>query len=251
MVSIELDRVTFSYPGGVHGNLFVNLSLKVSAGEWLALVGPPAAGKTTLIKLLQGLLQPQAGRILINGSPLPAGQLNYCSTCVFSNPENQIVSPVVAEDVGFNLENAGFHPEIIRTRVQEALAWVGLQERARDFSHHLSGGEQQRLILAGALASGAGCLLLDDVLSMVDGMGRARIMRLLADLHRRRSITIVQATYSLAEALWAERLVAIENGKPVFSGPPQDFLQEQELVEHLGFEVPPGGAPGWPAPQTA
>ena len=172
MVRIELDKVTFAYRGSDR-SLFTDLSLTIAASEWVALVGPSGAGKTTLLKLIKGLLHAQTGAIKINGASLQQGELNHLSACVFANPENQIVSPVVSEDVAFGLENEGLTPELVSIRVEEALHWVGLRERARDFSHLLSGGQQQLLILAGALALRKGCLLLDDPLSMVDARARS------------------------------------------------------------------------------
>ena len=238
MGSIELDKITFSYGAGEKERLFADFSLTISAGEWVAVVGPSGAGKTTLLKLIKGLLWPQTGKIRANSTVLPAGALNHSAACVFANPENQIVSPVVAEDVAFALENMGLAPEIISTRVEEALTWVGLWQRARDFSHHLSGGEQQRLILAGALAQRKSCLLLDDPLSMVGGRSRGEMLRLLQTIHRKASCTMLHTTHLLDEAIVAQRLIALERGRVVFDGSPYYFLQEEELIERLGLEVP-------------
>jgi energy-coupling factor transport system ATP-binding protein len=238
MGSIELDKITFFYGAAGEDPLFVDFNLTISAGEWVAVVGPSGAGKTTLLKLIKGLLRPQTGKIRANSTVLPAGALNHFAACVFANPENQIVSPVVAEDVAFALENMGLAPEIISTRVEEALRWVGLGQRARDFSHHLSGGEQQRLILAGALAQGKSCLLLDDPLSMVGGRSRGEILSLLQTIHRKASCTMMHTTHLLEEAVMAQRLIALERGKVVFDGSPYRFLQEEELIERLGLEVP-------------
>ena len=238
MVSIEFDRVTFSYPERESEPLFSNFSLKITSGEWVAVVGPTGSGKTTLLKLIKGLLQPQSGEIRINGAPLPAGELNNFAATVFANPENQIVSPVVAEDVAFGLENAGLDPESIRVRVEETLRFVGLWGRARDFSHHLSGGEQQRLILAGALALRKGCLLLDDPLTMLGGRTRIQILELLEDIHRRELSTLLHTTHLLEEAVISERLVALENGRLLFDGSPTSFLREKGLLERLGLEIP-------------
>jgi len=238
MVSIEFNKVTFSYQDGTEEPVFSDFNLSITAGEWVAIVGPSGSGKTTLLKLMKGLLQPQAGEIRINATVLAAGELNHLAACVFANPENQIVSPVVAEDVAFGLENMGLAPKTIQMRVEEALRWVDLWERAAHFSHHLSGGEQQRLILAGALAQRKRCLLLDDPLCMVAGRSRAEILNLLKDIQARESCTMVHTTHLLEEALSAERLVALENGTLVFDDSPGRFLQEKGLVEQLGLEVP-------------
>ena len=238
MGSIELDKITFFYGAAGEDPLFVDFSLTISAGEWVAVVGPSGAGKTTLLKLIKGLLRPRTGEIRANSTVLPAGVLNHFAACVFANPENQIVSPVVAEDVAFALENMGLAPEIISNRVEEALRWVGLWQRARDFSHHLSGGEQQRLILAGALAQRKSCLLLDDPLSMVGGRSRGEMLGLLQTIHRKTSCTMLHTAHLLEEAVEAQRLIALERGSVVFDGSPHYFLQEEELIERLGLEVP-------------
>jgi len=238
MGSIELDKITFSYGAAEEEPLFADFSLTISAGEWVAVMGPSGAGKTTLLKLIKGLLRPQRGKIRANSNVLPAGALNQFAACVFANPENQIVSPVVAEDVAFALENMGLAPEIISARVEEALRWVGLWQRARDFSHHLSGGEQQQLLLAGALAQRKSCLLLDDPLSMVGGRSRAEMLSLLKSIHREVSCTMLHTTHLLEDAFVAQRLIALERGSLVFDGSPYDFLQKEELVEQLGLEVP-------------
>jgi energy-coupling factor transport system ATP-binding protein len=238
MGSIELDNITFSYGPAEEEPLFVDFTLTVSAGEWVAVTGPSGGGKTTLLKLIKGLLRPQKGKIRANSNVLPPGTLNQFAACVFANPENQIVSPMVAEDVAFALENMGLAPEIISARVEEALRWVGLWQRARDFSHHLSGGEQQRLILAGVLAQRKSCLLLDDPLSMVGGRSRGEMLSLLKSIHRQVSCTMLHTTHLLEDALAAQRLIVLERGRLVYDGSPYDFLQKEELVEQLGLEVP-------------
>lgn len=238
MVSIEFNNITFSYKDSTEEAVFADFNLRIAAGEWVAVVGPSGAGKTTIVKLIKGLVHPQSGEMRVNGSVLTPGVLNPLAASVFSNPENQIVSPLVAEDVAFGLENMGLAPETIRTRVEESLSWVGLSARARDFSHHLSGGEQQRLILAGALAQKKGCLLLDDPLCMVGGKNRVAMLKLLKSIHQRESCTMVHTTHLLEEALVTQRLVAIEGGRLLFDGSPNHFLLERELIERLGLEVP-------------
>ena len=237
MVEIELDNITFRYGHRRGDLLFTELSLRITSGEWVGLVGPSGAGKTTLLKVMKGLLRPEAGEVRINGAPLQ--ELNPFAAFVFANPENQIVSPVVAEDVGFDLEQAGLDLETIRRRAEQALRRVGLWERARDLSHHLSGGEQQRLILAGALALRARCLLLDDPLSMVDGHARDDLLALLGAIRKEEGCTLVQTTHQLDEVVNVSRVVALERGRVVFDGPPMAFFREDSLIDRLGLEVPP------------
>lgn len=237
MVEIELDSITFRYSGRHGDPLFAEFSLTIAAGEWVGLVGPSGAGKTTLLKVMKGLLRPEAGEVRVNGAPLH--ELNPFAAFVFANPENQIVSPVVAEDVAFALEQAGLDLDTIRRRAQQALRRVGLWERARDLSHTLSGGEQQRLILAGALALRARCLLLDDPLSMVDGHARGALLALLGDIREEEGCTMVQSTHLLEEVVNVSRVVALDRGKVVFDGPPAAFFREASLIHGLGLEVPP------------
>jgi energy-coupling factor transporter ATP-binding protein EcfA2 len=237
MVEIELDNITFRYGYRRGDLLFTELSLRITSGEWVGLVGPSGAGKTTLLKVMKGLLRPEAGEVRINGAPLQ--ELNPFAAFVFANPENQIVSPVVAEDVGFDLEQAGLDLDTIRWRAEQALRRVGLWERARDLSHHLSGGEQQRLILAGALALRARCLLLDDPLSMVDGHARDDLLALFGEIRKEEGCTLVQTTHLLDEVVNVSRVVALERGKVVFDGPPMAFFREASLIDGLGLEVPP------------
>ncbi|MGE5310221.1 MAG: energy-coupling factor ABC transporter ATP-binding protein [Nitrospirota bacterium] len=236
-MEIELDNITFRYGHRRGDLLFTELSLRITSGEWVGLVGPSGAGKTTLLKVMKGLLRPEAGEVRINGAPLQ--QLNPFAAFVFANPENQIVSPVVAEDVGFGLEQAGLDIETIRRRAEQALRRVGLWERARDLSHHLSGGEQQRLILAGALALRARCLLLDDPLSMVDGHARDDLLALFGEIRKEEGCTLVQTTHQLDEVVNVSRVVALERGRVVFDGPPMTFFREDSLIDSLGLEVPP------------
>jgi energy-coupling factor transport system ATP-binding protein len=237
MVKIEIDSIIFRYSDRRGDPLFAGLSLTIGAGEWVGLVGPSGAGKTTLLKVMKGLLCPEAGEVRVNGAPLQG--LNPLAAFVFANPENQIVSPVVAEDVGFALEQAGLDLDTIRRRAEQALRRVGLWERARDLSHHLSGGEQQRLILAGALALRARCLLLDDPLSMVDGHARGDLLALLGAIQKEEGCTLVQTTHLLDEVVNVSRVVALERGRVVFDGPPATFFRETSLIDGLGLEVPP------------
>ncbi|HVO85015.1 MAG TPA: ABC transporter ATP-binding protein [Syntrophobacteria bacterium] len=237
MVKIELDSITFRYGDRRRAPLFAELSLTIAAGEWVGLVGPSGAGKTTLLKVMKGLLRPEAGEVRVNGAPLH--ELNSLAAFVFANPENQIVSPVVGEDVGFALEQAGLDLDTIRRRAEQALRRVGLWERARDLSHNLSGGEQQRLILAGALALRARCLLLDDPLSMVDGHARRDLLALLAEIREEEGCSLVQTTHLLDEVVNVSRVVALERGRVVFDGPPATFFREASLIDALGLEVPP------------
>jgi len=237
MAKFELDRITFRYGDRRGDPLFARLSLTIGAGEWVGLVGPSGAGKTTLLKVMKGLLRPEAGEVRVNGALLK--ELNPSAAFVFANPENQIVSPVVAEDVAFALEQAGLDLDTIRRRAEQALRRVGLWERAGDLSHHLSGGEQQRLILAGALALRPECLLLDDPLSMVDGHARGDLLALLGDIRREEGCTLVQSTHLLDDVVHVSRVVALERGRVVFDGPPATFFREAALIDRLGLEVPP------------
>lgn len=208
---ISLRGVGYSYSDTGRPAL-ENISFEVRQGDWIALVGSNGSGKSTLAKHLNALLIPMQGACFICGMDTrdeeQLWKIRNVVSMVFQNPENQIVSTVVEDDVAFGPENLGLPAEEIETRVHKALEIVGLQAKARKAVYTLSGGQKQRLAIAGALAMGAECIVLDEPTAMLDPQGRAEVVELLKHLHNR-GITIIHVTHRLEEILCADRAIVL------------------------------------------
>ena len=238
---IELRDVTFSYPpvGDQPKPVFVQLSLFIPRGRYVALMGPNGSGKSTLGKLIKGLLSPSTGQIFIDGRALKPGEISPRVGYVFSNPENQIVSTVVEEDVAFGLENMGIDPSLIALRVGESLHLVEMEQYRYHSPHLLSGGQQQKVVLAGILAMGSEVLVLDEPTSMLDLKDREEILNLLQRIQRQDRKTVLHITHSVEEALSAEDLLVLNKGRVIFYGSAEDFFSKDRLPEAIWGEMPP------------
>jgi energy-coupling factor transport system ATP-binding protein len=224
---IALREVGFSYDKG--RPVLKGLSLFVSRGERVAVLGRNGSGKSTLVKILGALLTPSQGTCFARGRV----------SLVFQNPENQIVGAVVEDDVAFAPENQGVEPIEIERRVVWALEKVGLLHKKKALSSALSGGEKQRLALAGALAAiGPGvsaCLVLDEPTAMLDPQGRAEVESVLRELHAA-GTTIVQVTHQIENVTLADRVLVLSQGEWIWQGDREAFW---DAAESLGFSLPP------------
>ena len=238
---IELRDVTFSYPplGGQPKPVFARLHLFIPRGRYVALMGPNGSGKSTLGKLIKGLLSPSTGQVLVDGRTLKLGEIHPRVGYVFSNPENQIVSTVVEEDVAFGLENMGMDPSRIALRVGESLHWVGMEPYRHHSPYLLSGGQQQKVVLAGILAMESEVLVLDEPTSMLDLKDRDEILKLLRKIHRQGEKTVLHITHSVEEALSAQDLLVLNRGRVSFHGSAEDFFSGDLLPEAEWGELPP------------
>jgi len=238
---IELRDVTFSYPnpGGQPKPVFAGLSLFIPPGRYVALMGPNGSGKSTLGKLIKGLLSPSAGQVLVGGQALKPGEISSRVGYLFSNPENQIVSTVVEEDVAFGLENMGMDPSLIALRVGESLHLVEMEPYRRHSPHLLSGGQQQKVVLAGILAMESEVLVLDKPTSMLDLKDREEILNLLLKIQGQGRKTVLHITHSVEEALSAQDLLVLNRGRVFFHGSVEDFFFGERLPEWEWGEMPP------------
>jgi len=238
---IELRDVTFSYPPRPESSrpALEAIQLKIPRGSYTAVMGPNGSGKSTLAKLIKGLLSPSSGEVLIDGEPLKDGEISLRVGYVFSNPENQIISSVVEEDVAFGLENLGLEPAEIARKVKQALAWVGMEEYRYHAPHLLSGGQLQKVVLAGVLAMGSAFLVLDEPTSMLDLKDRREILALLRKLHDQGDKTIVHITHFLEEALHAKDLILLNRGRIEFRDSVARFLAREGWREDYGLALPP------------
>lgn len=240
--------MTFVYPGGAAGEgeapraALKNITLSIREGEWVALLGSNGSGKSTLAKHLNALLTPSQGECLVYG--LSTGddsnikKIRSSVAMVFQNPENQIVGTVVEEDAAFGPENLGLNPEDIRQRVEKALSVVGLSEKKKKPAYTLSGGEKQRLAVAGALAMDTPCLVLDEATAMLDPEGRADLLRVLRNLHGAGK-TLVTITHRLEEIMTCDRVLILHEGEIPWQGTPFDFFSASLPFVKWGLDMPP------------
>lgn len=232
---IEVRNLSFRYPDGRQA--LTDVSLTVYEGERVALVGPNGAGKSTLILHLNGILGSEDGRVRVAGMPVAGEHVRKVRALVglvFQDPEDQLFSPTVFEDVAFGPLYMGLPEDEVRRRVSRALAAVGMQGYEDRASHHLSAGEKKRIALATVLAMEPSVLVLDEPTAGLDPRGRRMLMRLLAQMPQ----TMIVSTHDLrmVRELFP-RMVILDRGRVVADGPSADLLRDQALLEAHGLEV--------------
>jgi len=219
-----------------------HLDLSIAAGERVAIIGPNGSGKSTLAKHFNALLTPAEGRVTVDGLDTREArnlwEIRRRVGMVFQNPDNQIVATVVEEDVAFGPENLGTPQAEIRSRVDAALARVGMSEHARREPHLLSGGQKQRVAVAGVLAMRPRCIVLDEATSMLDPSGRNELNVLVSELNRQLGLTVVQITHHMDEALEADRIVVLDRGRVAIDGPPGEVFGLDRDLDALGLGLP-------------
>ncbi len=242
---IKASNVTFSYPEeeNVPAPLVLDdISLNIKKGEFVAILGHNGSGKSTLAKHFNAILTPVSGNVTVEGMDT-ADENNLFDIrskvgMVFQNPDNQIVATVVEEDVAFAPENLGVPPEQIRERVDSALKTVGMFEFRRHAPHQLSGGQKQRVAIAGVIAMSPDCIVLDEPTAMLDPKGRAEVIKTIKRLNSECGTTIVLITHYMDEAVNAERVVVVDNGRILTQGPPRKVFSQVELLKDCGLDVP-------------
>ncbi len=236
---IHLRNVDFSYMSSEGKSTFTidGVNLSIPSGVYAALIGPNGSGKTTIAKLIKGIVSPTRGEVEVAGSILGVDEISEDVGLVFSNPENQIVSAVVEEDVAFGLENMGIETGEMRRRVTEVMERLDIKDLAKMPPHKLSGGEQQRLVIAGVLVMGLKVMVLDEATSMLDSMGRRDILKLIRELNRREGITVLSITHSISEAVLSDLVFVIDEGKIIFCGTPKRLLFDDTILRKLKVEL--------------
>ncbi|MBR1560777.1 MAG: energy-coupling factor transporter ATPase [Clostridia bacterium] len=240
-VIIDARDVTYRYENALT-DAVSRLSLKVYEGEFVAVLGRNGCGKSTLAKLMNALLLPTSGTIEVDGKVAQNEDDCYdvrrsCGM-VFQNPDNQIVTTIVEEDCAFGLENLGVEPALIRKRVDEALSEVGMADHAHASPSMLSGGQKQRIAVAGVLAMRPKIIVFDESTAMLDPIGRRDVFALAKRLNREEGITIVWITHFMEEAVQADRLVVMDQGRIALEDTPHQVFSQMEKVLSLGLDVP-------------
>ncbi len=244
-IIISCENVSFSYDaeeGEEQNKAVKNVSLSIEKGSFVAILGRNGSGKSTLAKLMNGILTPVSGKVTVAG--LDTGNeenlmpIRRRVGMVFQNPDNQLVSNLVEEDVAFGPENLGLPSEEIRARVDSALVAVGMSAFAGHSPHKLSGGQKQRIAIAGILAMKPDCILFDESTAMLDPYGRKEIMDTILRLNREENITAVLITHHMDEAVLADRVIVMENGEVVKDGKPKEIFSDVRFLHETGLDAP-------------
>lgn len=238
---IEIQNVSYAYEDAA-AKALNNVSLTINDGEFVAVVGHNGSGKSTLAKHLNALLLPTEGKVLVDGMDT-ADEADTLSIrqrvgMVFQNPDNQLVTTIVEEDVAFGPENIGVPGNEIRARVDRALAAVGMEKYAHSAPNMLSGGQKQRIAIAGMLAMQPKVLVLDEATAMLDPKGRRDIIDLVTKLHKENGITVVMITQYMEEVIGADRVAVMSGGELILEGTPKEVFSQDELIHKHRLDVP-------------
>lgn len=241
---IKIDNLYFQYPHGEDEEpklAIKGVSLEIEEGSFTAIIGQNGSGKSTLAKNLNGLLLPSKGAVYVSGMDTrdedKIWDIRQTAGMVFQNPDNQLVSAIVEDDVAFGPENIGIDPVEIRARVDEALDAVKMGKYKRKAPHLLSGGQKQRIAIAGVVAIRPRCIIFDEPTAMLDPRGRKDIMEIIEKLHRE-GTTVILITHFMDEAVKADRVVIMNKGEILLDGTPEHVFSQDELIRSARLDVP-------------
>lgn len=240
---IKIDNLTYEYTDGERTVKAVDqVTLDVYEGEFLVIIGHNGSGKSTLAKHLNAILLPTSGKVYVGALDTSLLEntfpIRQTAGMVFQNPDNQIVATIVEEDVAFGPENLGIEPLEIRRRVDEALLNVGMSEFAKKAPHLLSGGQKQRIAIAGIIAMKPRCIVMDEPTAMLDPRGRKEVIDTAFRLNKEENITIIHITHFMEEAVNADRVCVMEDGKLIMQGKPREIFKQVDKLKQLGLDVP-------------
>ena len=242
---ISVEHLAFSYPaleGQEAVPVFEDLNLTIEQGSFVAVLGTNGCGKSTLAKHFNSILLPTGGKVYVDGIDTSDLErimaVRRCVGMVFQNPDNQIVANVVEEDVAFGPENLGVASPEIRRRVDKALKQVGMYEYREHAPHLLSGGQKQRVAIAGVIAMAPECIVLDEATAMLDPSGRREVLSAIRTLNKERGITVVLITHHMDEAMDADRLIVMNDGKLVMDGTPAEVFSQVDALRAMGLAAP-------------
>lgn len=243
---IRIENLVFEYSketeeGQVSIRAVDDVSFEIEKGSFTAIIGKNGSGKSTLAKNLNGLLVPTRGVIYVGGFDTKDDEhiwdVRQTAGMVFQNPDNQLVSAIVEDDVAFGPENLGVPPEEIRKRVDKALEDVNMGAFKKKAPHLLSGGQKQRIAIAGVVAMKPQCIIFDEPTAMLDPKGRKEIMAIIDELHAE-GITVVLITHFMEETVNADRLIIMNEGKVLLDGAPEKVFSYRDLIRSVNLDVP-------------
>lgn len=236
---IKAENVHFSYGDK---EILKGVSLDIKEGEFISVLGHNGSGKSTFAKLINGILTTKVGKITVDGLDVSSEDnlfdVRKLVGMVFQNPDNQIVSAIVEEDVAFAPENLGVEPTEIRKRVDESLKAVNMYDYRLHAPSQLSGGQKQRVAIAGIIAMRPKYIVLDEPTAMLDPSGRAEVLQTIKKLKEDFGITIILITHYMEEAVQSDRVVVIDDGKILLDGTPKDVFSYYDILKKVGLDVP-------------
>ncbi|HHU53069.1 MAG TPA: energy-coupling factor transporter ATPase [Clostridiaceae bacterium] len=243
---ILADNVSFAYPAsdGSSSDIVAlkNVSIKINKGKHVAILGRNGSGKSTLAKLINALEIPDQGKVIVFGHDTSdkssLWSVRQACGMVFQNPDNQIVGTTVEEDVAFGPENLGVPSDDIRCRVDRSLSRVGLEQYALKAPSQLSGGQKQKLAIAGILAMQPDCVILDEATSMLDPKSAKDFLKLIKELQQEFSMTVVEITHDIENAVTADYIYIMQQGEIFFSGTPREVFTRPDKVLSAGLDLP-------------
>lgn len=248
MELIKFDNVSFSYKAvddsdnAFDISVLKNFNLSIEEGSFVAILGHNGSGKSTVAKLTNGILFADEGTVTVNGKVAVDDDSIYeirrDAGMVFQNPDNQIVSSIVEEDVAFGVENLGVPSQECRKRVDEALKTVGMYDYRLKTPSKLSGGQKQRVAVAGIIAMKPRCIILDEPTAMLDPIGRKEVIDTVIKLNKQEGITVVLITHYMDEAVKADRVVVMEKGRIMLDGTPSEVFSNVDKMKQYSLEVP-------------
>ena len=237
---IDIQHLSFKYPDRTQAALN-DVTLQLPMKKWTAVIGHNGSGKSTLARLIDGLLIPSSGTIKIDELLVDEKnlqQLRQQIGLVFQNPDNQIISNVVEEDVGFGPENIGVPTEEIWKRVEKSLKAVGMTAYRKSSPNHLSGGQKQRVAIAGIMAMKPKCIILDEPTAMLDPVGRKMVIDTVTELNKKEGITIILITHYMEEVVGADYVYVMSDGKVQMQGKPRQIFAKAVELEQYRLTIP-------------
>lgn len=244
---IQAEKLSYCYEGENEKiPVLKELSLEIQEGEFVAVLGHNGSGKSTFAKLLNMILTPTSGKLVVMGKDLTDETMTDDEILefrknigmVFQNPDNQLVATIVEDDVAFGPENLGVPSEEIQARVKRVLEEVGMSEYARHEPHRLSGGQKQRIAIAGILAMLPKCVIFDESTAMLDPVGRREVMDAILRLNREKNMTVIMITHYMEEAAMADRIVVLHDECVRMDGTPSEVFEREDLLRACGLNVP-------------
>lgn len=237
---IEVKNLSYRYDHKSEDYILKDVSFHVKQGEWLSIVGHNGSGKSTTVRLIDGLLETESGDIIISGDKLTADNVwekRRQIGMVFQNPDNQFVGATVEDDVAFGLENQGMDYPMMVKRVHEALELVGMQDFKEREPARLSGGQKQRVAIAGVVALQPDIIILDEATSMLDPEGRLELIRTVKEIKDKNHLTVISITHDLDEISLSDRVLVMKNGQVESTATPRELFSRPDL-EDLGLDQP-------------